>query len=118
MSFDIQVARVYDPPKPGDGTRVLVDRLWPRGVPKGAFDQWCRAVAPSDELRKWYGHDPQLYAEFAERYRAELAEPERAAAVAKLRQLCEHGPLTLLTATKDVAISHVTVLAEHVPRWT
>ncbi|MFD1046842.1 DUF488 domain-containing protein [Kibdelosporangium lantanae] len=50
MSFDIQVARVYDPPKPGDGTRVLVDRLWPRGVPKGAFDQWCRAVAPSDEL--------------------------------------------------------------------
>lgn len=118
MSFDIQVARVYDPPEPGDGTRVLVDRLWPRGVPKGAFDQWCRAVAPSDELRKWYGHDPQLFAEFADRYRAELTDPERSAAVAKLRQMSEHGPLTLLTATRDVAISHATVLAEHVPRWT
>jgi uncharacterized protein YeaO (DUF488 family) len=118
MSFDIQVARVYDPPKPGDGTRMLVDRLWPRGVPKGAVDQWCRLVAPSHELRKWYGHDPDLFAEFARRYRVELDDPERSAGVAKLREICEQGPLTLLTATTVVDVSHATVLAGLIPLWT
>jgi uncharacterized protein YeaO (DUF488 family) len=118
MHHEIQVARVYDPPTPGGGTRVLVDRLWPRGVPKGAFDQWCRQVAPSDELRKWYGHDPDLFAEFARRYHAELAAPERTAAMAKLRRISADGPLTLLTATKAVAASHATVLADLIPRWT
>ena len=67
----VQVRRVYDLPEPDDGQRVLVDRLWPRGLSKERirFDEWCKEIAPSTELRKWYGHDPDRYAEFARRYR-------------------------------------------------
>src|SRR3954447_12267871 len=69
----VQVRRVYDPAEPEDGQRVLVDRLWPRGLSKerAQLDDWCKEIAPSNELRKWYGHDPDRYAEFARRYRAE-----------------------------------------------
>jgi uncharacterized protein YeaO (DUF488 family) len=109
----VQVRRAYDPPEADDGQRVLVDRLWPRGLSKGRahLDEWCKEVAPSTELRQWYGHDPDRYDEFARRYRAELDEPERAAAFAKLRELAAHGPLTLLTASKRSDISEATVLA-------
>src|SRR5215216_2683119 len=80
----VQVRRVYDPPEAKDGQRVLVDRLWPRGLSKerAHLDDWCKDIAPSNELRKWHGHDLDRYAEFARRYRAELADPERAAALA------------------------------------
>jgi uncharacterized protein YeaO (DUF488 family) len=110
---DVQVRRVYDPPDPDDGQRVLVDRLWPRGLSKerARLDDWCKEIAPSNELRKWYGHDPDRYAEFARRYRAELGDPERAAALAHLRELAGNGRLTLLTATKRSDISEATVLA-------
>jgi uncharacterized protein YeaO (DUF488 family) len=110
----VRVARVYDPPDPGDGTRVLVDRLWPRGLAKDAavLDDWCRQVAPSPGLRKWFGHDPDRFDEFAAKYRVELDEAERAQSVAALRETSRRGPLTLLTATKDVSIGHATVLAE------
>ncbi|HKN39391.1 MAG TPA: DUF488 family protein [Acidimicrobiia bacterium] len=110
----VRVARVYDPPGPDDGARVLVDRLWPRGLRKDAavLDDWCRDIAPSTELRKWYGHDPARFAEFAERYRAELDEPDRAAALAALRRLSREKGLTLLTATKAPDISHAAVLAD------
>lgn len=109
----VRVARVYDPPGAEDGVRVLVDRLWPRGLKKAdaAVDHWCREVAPSTELRKWYGHDPARFDEFTTRYHAELDEPERAAAVAALRRLSRHNTLTVLTATKDVEISHAAVLS-------
>ena len=75
----LNVARVYDPRRPSDGTRVLVDRLWPRGLTKAAaaLDEWCKDVAPSAALRTWYNHDPQRFAEFARRYRAELAGTRR-----------------------------------------
>jgi uncharacterized protein YeaO (DUF488 family) len=110
---DVQVRRVYDPPDPDDGQRVLVDRLWPRGLSKqrARLDDWCKEIAPSNELRKWYGHDPDRYAEFARRYRAELGDPERAAALAHLRELAGNGRLTLLTATKRSDISEAAVLA-------
>jgi uncharacterized protein YeaO (DUF488 family) len=110
---DVQVRRVYDPPDPDDGQRVLVDRLWPRGISKqrARLDDWCKEIAPSNELRKWYGHDPDRYAEFARRYRAELGDPERAAALAHLRELAGNGRLTLLTATKRSDISEAAVLA-------
>ena len=110
----VQVRRAYDPPEPGDGQRVLVDRLWPRGLSKerARFDDWCKEIAPSTELRKWYGHDPDRYAEFARRYRAELGDPERADALADLRELAGHGQLTLLTATKRSDISEAAVLAD------
>ena len=111
---DVQVRRVYDPPEANDGQRVLVDRLWPRGLSKerAHIDEWRKDIAPSNDLRKWYGHDPHQYAEFARRYRAELDDPERAAALVHLRELASHGRLTLLTATKRSDISEAAVLAE------
>jgi uncharacterized protein YeaO (DUF488 family) len=112
-SPQIRVARVYDEPA-GRGHRALVDRLWPRGVAKArlALDEWAKDVAPSSELRRWYAHDPERFDEFARRYRAELDEPDRAAALTELRQLAAKGRLTLLTAAKRSDISEATVLAD------
>lgn len=110
----VRVRRAYDPPSPDDGVRVLVDRLWPRGLSKqrAALDLWCKQVAPSPELRRWYGHDPERFAEFAHRYSGELAEPERAAALEHLRGLTSRGPITLLTAARRSDISEATVLQD------
>lgn len=111
-SPQIRVRRVYEPAEPADGVRVLVDRLWPRGLSHeaAAIDHWCRAVAPSNDLRRWYGHDPDHFADFETRYREELRDPERAAALAALVGLCERGTTTLLTASRAVDISQATVL--------
>ncbi|WP_055482392.1 DUF488 family protein, N3 subclade [Sphaerimonospora mesophila] len=113
-SSSIAVRRVYDAPESGDGARVLVDRIWPRGLRKEAahLDEWLKDVAPSSELRKWYGHVPERFEEFRHRYLDELTDPARRAAFDRLRGLCEEGPLTLLTATKDVAHSNAAVLAD------
>lgn len=110
----VQVRRIYDEPVPSDGTRVLVDRLWPRGMSRARahLDEWCKEIAPSTELRTWYHHDPTLFEEFARRYRVELTEPGRAAALAHLRQEATERMLTLLTATKAVDISEAEVLAD------
>lgn len=110
----VRVGRAYDEPTAQDGTRVLVDRLWPRGLSKAkaGFDEWCKQVAPSTELRRWYAHDPSLFPEFRRRYRKELTGSERATAVAHLREVAQDRTLTLLTASKDVAISEAAVLAE------
>lgn len=109
----VRMARVYDDPQPADGTRILVDRLWPRGLRKdeARIDSWLKQVAPTTELRRWYNHDPELFTEFDRRYRRELAEPEQHAALAQLRELAGAGPVTLLTASKHLDISHLTVLA-------
>ncbi|HVX23423.1 MAG TPA: DUF488 family protein [Acidimicrobiales bacterium] len=114
----VRVCRVYDDPDPPRGTRVLVDRLWPRGLSKARadLDEWCREVAPSNELRRWYGHDPDRFAEFARRYRQELREPDRADALAHLRALAADGDLTLLTAARRADISEATVLADLLAR--
>lgn len=113
-AHEVKVRRAYDEPAAGDGTRVLVDRIWPRGLSKekADFDEWCKSVAPSTELRKWYAHDPERFPEFGRRYRDELDEPERAEALAHLRELAGHGPLTLITATKQADISEAAVLVE------
>jgi len=110
----VQVRRIYEEPARGDGTRVLVDRIWPRGLTKAkaAHDEWCKEVAPSTELRKWYGHDPERFEEFGRRYQAELKEPERAGALAHLRELPKRRQVTLLTATRQPEISEAAVLAE------
>lgn len=111
----VRVRRVYAPPEPAeDGQRVLVDRVWPRGLTKqdAALDGWDKDVAPSTELRKWFGHDPERFADFAERYRAELSEPAAREAVGRLRERAERGQLTLLTATKDPEHAHTAVLAD------
>ncbi|WP_405140718.1 DUF488 family protein [Sphaerisporangium sp. NBC_01403] len=114
MSPLASVRRVYDAPSPGDGTRVLVDRLWPRGLAKedAHVDEWLKDVAPSNELRTWYGHDPARFQEFRSRYLAELEAPARRSALDRLRGLLEAGPVTLLTATKDVEHSNAAILAE------
>ena len=111
---EVSARRVYEQPEPSDGRRVLVDRLWPRGLSKekAHLDEWLKAVAPSDELRRWYGHDPAKFAEFTRRYQAELTEPEPAEALAHLRDEARSGPVTLLTATKDLEHSEAEVLAQ------
>jgi uncharacterized protein YeaO (DUF488 family) len=111
----IRVRRVYDEPEPDDGARVLVDRLWPRGLSKqkAQLEEWDKDVAPSDDLRRWYGHDPAKFDEFRRRYLAELDQPGQRGAVTRLRALAADGPLTLLTATKDAHISQAAVLADH-----
>jgi uncharacterized protein YeaO (DUF488 family) len=111
---NVNVRRIYDPALPEDGTRVLVDRIWPRGVSKARaqLDEWCKDIAPSTELRKWYGHDPALFEEFARRYRGELREPVRGAALAHLHDLAKKRTLTLLTATKNAELSEAALLAD------
>ncbi|MGI5404978.1 DUF488 domain-containing protein [Streptomyces sp. CA-135486] len=110
----VHVRRVYDPPAQADGARVLVDRIWPRGMTKekAHLDDWCKQVAPSTELRKWYSHDPERFAEFSRRYRTELKDPQHQDALAHLRNLAKDRTLTLLTATKHPEISEAEVLAE------
>lgn len=113
MNQRVQVRRIYDAPMPDDGARVLVDRLWPRGVSKerAHLDEWCKQIAPSTELRTWYHHAPELFDEFSRRYTAELDDPEPAAALAHLKDLAGHSTLTLLTATKNPDISEAAVLS-------
>lgn len=97
----IGLKRVYDPPSKSDGVRILVERLWPRGMTKEAavIDQWMKEIAPSSTLRQWYAHDPEKWPEFQRRYAAELRD--NAAAVAALRALCSKGPATFVFAAKD-----------------
>jgi uncharacterized protein YeaO (DUF488 family) len=111
---EVRLRRVYDEPTGEDGTRVLVDRVWPRGLSKrnARVDQWCKEVAPSSELRKWYGHDPARFPEFTTRYRSELQQRGQAEALARLRDLARERTVTLLTATRAIEISQAAVLAD------
>ncbi|MFE9675683.1 DUF488 domain-containing protein [Streptomyces sp. NPDC006259] len=111
--MSVRVRRVYEPPEPEDGVRVLVDRLWPRGLAKDAarVDEWPKGLTPSNELRRWYHGGEGSYEEFARRYEAELAEPEAEELLDRVRQLAQAGPVTLLTAVKEPEHSHATVLA-------
>jgi uncharacterized protein YeaO (DUF488 family)/DNA-binding MarR family transcriptional regulator len=112
--MDVLVARVRDAPGPGVPKRVLVDRLWPRGLARAEapFDEWSKEVAPSSALRRWYGHRPDRADEFRARYLAELAEDPARGCVDDLRRKAGNGGVVLLTATRDLALSHATVLAE------
>jgi uncharacterized protein YeaO (DUF488 family) len=107
MGADVRVRRVYDEPSPADGARVLVDRVWPRGMRKDAarLDERAKDVAPSAELRTWYQHDPARFDEFRCRYTAELAQPGTKEALARLRALAADRPVTLLTATRNLDLS-------------
>ena len=110
---DLTTGRVYLGPGPGR-LGLLVDRLWPRGVRRDdpRIGDWCPDVAPSTALRRWYGHDPARLEEFRRRYDEELSTPEGAVAVGRLLDLLGNRPGTLLTATKDVATSHLPVLLD------
>lgn len=108
----IYTKRVYDPAAPTDGYRVLVDRLWPRGLPKEAarIDLWLRAVAPSNDLRRWFGHDPERWEEFCQRYQRELDAPERGILLGDLAAHALRGPLTLLYGARDAEHNNALVL--------
>ena len=112
--MSIGLKRAYEAPAKSGGCRILVDRIWPRGLAKdkARLDQWCKQVAPSTELRKWYSHDPERFEEFGRRYREELKGGERAQAVQHLRELAKSGTLTLLTATRHAETSEAAVLAD------
>jgi uncharacterized protein YeaO (DUF488 family) len=114
MARQVLLRRVYDDPSPDGSLRVLVDRVWPRGLTKDAahLDEWLKDVAPSTPLRRWYGHRPERFTEFRRRYLAELADPQAAAAMSRLRQLARRRRVTLLTATRDIDHSQAAVLAE------
>lgn len=108
----LAIKRIYEPPAAADGYRVLIDRLWPRGLSKAdaRLDQWCRELAPSAELRRWFGHDPARWPEFRQRYTAEL--DARPAALAALAERARAGPVTLLYAARDGRHCNAVVLRE------
>jgi uncharacterized protein YeaO (DUF488 family) len=109
-----EIRRAYDAPPRGRSYQVLVDRLWPRGVRKdeAGLDEWAKDVAPSDGLRRWYGHETDRFAEFARRYRAELKESPGKQVVTRLRAEATSRPVTLVTATRDVEHSGAAVLRD------
>ena len=111
MAFDLVIKRIYEPPASDDGQRVLVDRIWPRGVSKedAALMLWLKEIAPSDALRKWFGHQPERWAEFQKRYWAELDGNEEA--VAQLRGLFGKGRMTLVYGAHDEAHNNAVALA-------
>lgn len=115
----IAIKRVYEPPAAGDGYRVLVDRLWPRGVSREAatIDLWLKDIAPSNALRLWFGKDPARWAEFAERYVAELEAPEAAPHLRLLRARAKVGLVTLLYAKRDETENNARVLRNFLMRW-
>ncbi|MFA7441222.1 MAG: DUF488 domain-containing protein [Sphingomonadaceae bacterium] len=108
----VRLKRAYEPPAKTDGRRILVDRLWPRGVSKAQadIDDWMKELAPSTELRKWFGHDPGRWVEFQRRYRAEIAGHSEK--LAELRRLAEQGPITLVYGAKDEEHNDALVLRD------
>lgn len=111
----VVLCRVYDHELPSQGKRVLVDRLWPRGIAKDSLglDEWCKDVAPSTQLRRWYGHDSERFTEFSDRYLQELHSPPGSEAVERLSSMADADGLVLLTATRDVEHSGAEVLLDH-----
>lgn len=112
----IRLKRAYEPPAPEDGTRVLVDRLWPRGVSREdvELDAWTKEAAPSGELREWFDHDPEKWEEFRERYRRELEEEdEKRDAVERLLEAHRGGELTLVYGARDTEHNNAVALREH-----
>jgi uncharacterized protein YeaO (DUF488 family) len=108
----VEIRRIYDEDATTDAHRVLVDRLWPRGVAKAdaPIDEWAKELAPTTELRRWYGHDPAKFDEFARRYEAELGRPPGRDALTQLRARAKATPVALVTATRDVEHSGAAVL--------
>lgn len=110
--MNIRIKRIYENPEPEDGYRMLVDRLWSRGLTKeeACIDEWNKTIAPSTELRKWFHHQPQLFAEFASQYKAELKN--QTAELERIRTIAKQQTLTLLYAAKNPEMSHTRVLKE------
>ena len=114
----IRIKRIYEPPSPEDGVRILVDRLWPRGITKeqASIDEWMKEIAPSAELRTWFGHRPERFAEFAERYKRELSEEPRRGLVNRISETAVKKNVTLVYAAKDPVHNHAIVLQDWLNR--
>lgn len=115
----ISIRRIYEAPTASDGKRVLIDRIWPRGVRKdeAVFDEWLKDIAPSTELRKWFGHSPERWEKFRERYQAEIAaNAETSEAFERLVELCRKGDVTLLYSARDEQHNNAVVLKELLER--
>ena len=112
-AHDLRIRRVYDPPEPDDGARILVDRLWPRGVKKeeAELTLWLKEIAPSSQLRQWFGHDPEKWDEFKRRYHAELTANH--AALDKIRNFLNSGRVTLVYGARDTEHNDAVVLAQY-----
>ncbi len=112
MALDVRAKRIYEQADPEDGYRILIDHVWPRGVSRerARLDEWARELAPSDELRKWFDHDPARFERFRARYRDELAA--QAEPLRELRRCAERGPLTILYAARDEEHNNAVVLSE------
>jgi uncharacterized protein YeaO (DUF488 family) len=110
----LRIKRAYEPPAPDDGIRILVDRLWPRGIKKenARIDEWVKVIAPSDELRKWFGHDPEKWTEFKRRYAKELSRPEAKAGIESIRGLAKGKAVTLVYSASDEAHNNAVALSE------
>lgn len=118
MSSNVRLQRAYEDPQPDDGHRVLVDRVWPRGKTKAELrlDAWARDLGPSSGLRKWFGHDPARWTEFQTRYRAELAESERAQALDALATMARSGRVTIVYGARDREHNQAQVIADEIAR--
>jgi len=114
QKLSVALKRAYDEPEASDGTRVLVERLWPRGISKenAHIDLWLKQIAPSTELRKWYNHDVQKFQEFRRRYESELQSESAQKTLAQLREIAKQGQLTLILAARDVEHSSAAILRE------
>lgn len=114
MKADVRIKRAYEPPASDDGARVLVDRIWPRGVTKeaAALMLWLKDIAPTTSLRKWFGHDPARWTEFQRRYHAELNQNR--AAVEQLADLAKAGRVTLVYGAHDTMHNHALALADYI----
>ena len=112
VALDLRLKRAYAPAEPGDGHRILVDRLWPRGVSRerARLDEWARDLAPSTELRKWFHHDPERFPEFRKRYREELRS--HSDQIDELRARASHGPVTIVYGARDTEHNEAVVIAE------
>jgi uncharacterized protein YeaO (DUF488 family) len=112
----LRIKRVYEDPSPGDGQRVLVDRLWPRGLSKDEvqLDEWAKDLAPSDELRKWFGHDSLKWGKFRQRYRAELKADGKAEKLRELADKAKRDKVTLLYAAKDERMNNAVALKDFI----
>ncbi len=110
----LNIKRAYDKRESADGKRILIDRLWPRGLSKSeaGIDEWLKDLGPSNELRKWFGHDPEKWEEFKKRYNKELSAPDKVALMGKIARTAEQTDVTLIYSAKDTEHSDVRVLKE------
>jgi uncharacterized protein YeaO (DUF488 family) len=110
----LKIKRAYDKPESADGKRILIDRLWPRGISKAdaRIDEWLKDLGPSTDLRKWFGHDPEKWEEFRKRYIKELSAPDKSMLLEKIARTAEHGSITLIYSAKDTEHSDVKVLED------